>query len=398
VLDESGQPGNTYNYTLYAVLNRNGEEIISEPKVISATFPEVAVPGNLELSVPTNTFVPILKDSSVVDNDYKENHIRLDWTYEDEHIDGFKIIRNNIEIAQVTDTARSFEDYFAIPQSNNVYNIEAINNFNQINLESDKSDQVNIVLPMLSPVSHLDVSPNDSLGSVIISFQYLYPGADEFIIYRSDDQNFDQNDIIGSIEHDKIAANSDISFIDKTGTYNSVYYYAVKAMSNRENTTYESNLNEWSTSVSYPNLPPPFNTTADAKNIPQGIALSWEYPEDVEIASFNITRWVNGLISNVYIIPANTRNFVDTLIVHPDNEDWQYGVSAYTEGQEYWSKFDTVDIEKLEPPLNEIEIGADQPFGFDIPSIAVHGEWAIVGNPAGMNNTPNTSAQVYRYI
>ena len=396
-VDQTGQPGTAYKYTLVAVLDRDGNAYTSEPISVEVRFPNISPPTDLMATVPFLEDV-FLADSLPLDTQYTLNHVELKWSYSDTNIQSFKIYRNGELVNEVDKSTKMYKDFEFIPSSNVNYSVSVTKLVNGNLLESALSkvcpqEGICIAFPDLSPPSNFEIEFRDSLADILFTLDYLPKGADGFYIYRShttDFENFDlEYDTVISFTHDPLLDSASIEFIYKRSPVFWNLYYAIQAFTVRDGVEYRSEIIPFAEPIFQEAFPPPYNFTATDGDLLNAVKLSWDYPKEIPLeADFLLIRTTPGSSgSTQFFLDPGQRSFIDSVDFVPADGYWEYRLLSLYNG---YNVIYTAAVDNGHPKLQTNQIELSPINASNNPSVSIDGEWMVVGDA-------EVNVKIYRF-
>ncbi len=191
--------------------------------------------------------------SGVSANAESSTSVNISWQANTEaDLAGYKIYRNNTEIANVDKTVTTYNDVTVAPGITYTYEITA---YNTSNLESGRSSPVTVTT---SPATPTGVTGQVTGKDIILTWQC--PGNPEFIVERSSD----------GINFIQVAEVTETSFTETAPLWDTTYYYRV-AQKGQDGTVSDfSEAVQITTGV----LPVPENLQASVSY--NNITLTWD--------------------------------------------------------------------------------------------------------------------------
>ncbi|WP_282777478.1 PKD domain-containing protein [Phaeodactylibacter xiamenensis] len=309
--DKTGKPGQTYNYTVRAILIEDNGLVVSDPKSVTVGYPVVGDPALSLLAV---------QDS---------NAVRVEWTYMGEEVDGFRVLRDNNLIATLDPDERIYWDKEGSPESVHEYTVISLLNRDGMEFQSEGAMDT-ITYPKLKPVVNLMAMSVDSLGNAMLSFEYYAGGVDRFemmydISYTDANNVMQDSSVMLTLFPDQLEDNI-LEFEDELAIPQASIDYMVKAVSVRDGVTYFSD-SETATIASYPRPPMPMNLVATDGTYENRVELSWDSPLEANIDFFEVRRG-NTVIGTV---EGGLRKFTDVFngIGNDPSGTYTYTVVAY---------------------------------------------------------------------
>ena len=290
-----------YNYSISAVYDA-GE---------SALTP--AIPVTIEVLYPISNL-----NYSV----YEKNNISLDWTIPTasgglDVVQSFNILRNSVQIANVTELAFSDTDLADGAYS---YQIEVVYNSGV----STSSSAVNTSIEYPFPISNLTTEVDGS--NVSLAWELENIGTSNFDIYRDDN-------LIG---------NSSELFYSDNGLSNGTYSYYIITNNDSESGSSEPSTIE--TAIVHVNYPAS-NLTYQV--IGNSVTLNWNAPVNGPRSLLSYNVYMNG--SDLITNSTTTSTVVENLA----NGSYYFEVAAlYDDGEAVLSNRVDCDIEVLYPVTN----------------------------------------------
>ncbi|MEQ8704664.1 MAG: PKD domain-containing protein [Phaeodactylibacter sp.] len=364
--DKTGKPGQTYNYTVRAILFQNNGLVASAPKSVTVGYPVVGDPDLNLLAV---------QDS---------NAVKIEWTYMGDEVDGFRILRDNNLIATLDPGTRLYWDLEGSPETVHDYTVIGLLDRNGMEFQSEGAMDT-ITYPKLKPVVNLIATPVDSLGNAMLSFEYYAGGVDRFemmymVTYTDQSSVMRDSTIMLTLFPDQLVGNV-LKFEDELAIPGASIDYMLQSVSVRDGVTYYSD-SETATVASYPRPPMPMNLIATDGTYENRVELTWYSPIEANIDYFEILR-DNSPIGTV---SGGLRQFTDVFngIGNTPGGSYSYSVIAYR--SDYGVNFSSVPaINSGYPGLlregyNTLDdSGVDATFGW---AVSAHQDILAVGSPS----------------
>jgi hypothetical protein len=296
-VDTTGKPDQRYVYQVRAVRVNNGNIVFSNPRTITLDYPTVARP---------NPFTATPKEDI--------NSLLLEWEYQGDAIDGFRIFRNGEVIATVADTSRTFFDLSGYPGSNVSYEIIALLNRGGMDFQSRPS-VASAVYPDIKPPYDLEVAVNEELGLIEGSFKYNAANVDRFYVYRRRTIPQTQRELVDVISYEYDSTEQHIQFVDLHGLPTFEYEYLAVAEGDVEFLSFQSADAMLSgPPVAYPRPPVVQSLTLSGGNS-NWVDMEWGLPLEANIDGFVIYRLDGVEPEGVIEVPAGQNTSTDGLPV-----------------------------------------------------------------------------------
>ncbi len=244
--DLTGAPGKQYEYTLRAYQisgdlanDPNNTRLTSVTQKATTTFPMVA---------PVPDFA--------VSDDQSMGWVNLQWLATSENMDGFRIYRNDVLIAELDGSAAGYQDKYAPPGSTLNYALTAFRTVDNLTTESvaNNHDNVPVIFPALPVPRFVQAVPQPETPAALVVWQpaagdnYNFSG---YKVYRKSANGQSQH--IATI----YKARQERNWIDYRGAQAEIYTYEVSSfLQSPAGEVFESDKVA-TTAVTYPTLPAP---------------------------------------------------------------------------------------------------------------------------------------------
>ena len=286
--DSTGLPRQNYNYTVTAITLREGRLLRSNPVTQLIQFPDVAMPVEIATNIPVN-----------------QNHVEITWTYPSELFDGFRILRDDVLIADTLisapypeDDTYRYRDYTGEPGTDYLYKVVGYLYKNGTRYES-RPDQETETFPAIAPATTLTTTPNADAGTLTLTWNYptLAEKADVingYIIQRN------------GMELINIADPGTLTYTDITGAPEQSYTYTVTAYALRGENESQYASTGININATFPQVPAPTNLIASDGTDANAIEIQWAYTSPIN-NGFKLYR------DNVEIaiLPGGARTYTD---------------------------------------------------------------------------------------
>jgi hypothetical protein len=364
--DKTGKPGQTYNYTVRAVLIEDNDLVVSDPKSVTVGYPVVGDPDINLLAV---------QDS---------NAVKVEWTYIGEEVDGFRVLRDNNLIATLDPDERLYWDNEGSPETVHEYTVISLLNRDGMEFQSEGAMDT-VTYPKLKPVVNLMAMSVDSLGNAMLSFEYYAGGVDRFemmydISYTDASNVMQDSSVMLTLFPDQLEDDV-LEFEDELAIPQASIDYMVKAVSVRDGVTYFSD-SETATIASYPRPPMPMNLVATDGTYENRVELSWDSPLEANIDFFEVRRG-NTVIGTV---EGGLRKFTDVFNGIGNNPGGTYTYTVVAYRSDYGVNFPSVSATDsgypglLREGYNTLDdSGVDATFGW---AVSAHQDILAVGSPS----------------
>jgi len=386
--DTTGTAAQQYTYTLRAYKIINNEIYFSTEENVTVIYPSAAKVKNFVLTSPS-LFNTVSLGSAVVPPIkplYYFNHVLLSWEYDGAALEGFKIYRNDELIAVLPADSTSYKDYAGTPETDETYSIEAIIKQNGVVNTSAKVNN-SITFPKLEQPYDMSVTPRPAIGDVEVRWKYLSPGIDGFKIVNA------QYDTV-VIDKDIIISSSIFSVhIDKATYPGPAFFYKIYAFSKRNGVEYLSSVTQIN-NANYPE-PPAVTCSASDGTYYNAVEITWTYPLDANIDSFQISRLGPGFYNtSVATVSKGQRKYVEDFT----NINPQGGYVYYVRPVRivYGSNvaYDQFIPDVGWPGKDDLNSTAPITSILDNGGVSVDKDWMVIGKP-GENGFGKT--HIYKY-
>ena len=386
--DTTGTAAQQYTYTLRAYKIINNEIYFSTEENVTVIYPSAAKVKNFVLTSPS-LFNTVSLGSAVIPPIkllYYFNHVLLTWEYDGAALEGFKIYRNDELIAVLPADSTSYKDYAGTPETDETYSIEAIIKQNGVINTSAKVNN-GITFPKLEQPYDMSVTPRPAIGDVEVRWKYLSPGIDGFKIVNA------QYDTV-VIDKDIIISSSIFSVhIDKATYPGPSAFYKIYAFSKRNGVEYLSSVTQIN-DVNYPE-PPPVTCSASDGTYDNAVEITWTYPLDANIDSFQISRFGPGLIlTSVATVSKGQRKYVEDFININPQGNYNYFIRPVRIVNGSNVAYNLWTLDEGWPGKGALNATAPITSILDNGGVSVDKEWMVIGKP-GENGFGTT--HIYKY-
>ncbi|MBK9256266.1 MAG: hypothetical protein IPM42_12325 [Saprospiraceae bacterium] len=373
--DTTGTAAQQYTYTLRAYKIINNEIYFSTEENVTVIYPSAAKVKNFVLTSPS-LFNTVSLGSAVIPPIkllYYFNHVLLTWEYDGAALEGFKIYRNDELIAVLPADSTSYKDYAGTPETDETYSIEAIIKQNGVINTSAKVNN-GITFPKLEQPYDMSVTPRPAIGDVEVRWKYLSPGIDGFKIVNA------QYDTV-VIDKDIIISSSIFSVhIDKATYPGPSAFYKIYAFSKRNGVEYLSSVTQIN-DVNYPE-PPPVTCSASDGTYDNAVEITWTYPLDANIDSFQISRFGPGLIlTSVATVSKGQRKYVEDFININPQGNYNYFIRPVRIVNGSNVAYNLWTLDEGWPGKGALNATAPITSILDNGGVSVDKEWMVIGKP-----------------
>lgn len=373
--DTTGLPGRNYRYRVTCYEVGPSGSFSSQPNVVYATYPQVALPVELML-----------------DTVQADNHVTIAWSHTSDFYDYATIYRytkinpDPIPIDTVyKGELKSSIDYWGSPLDTNWYQVTATVEKNGIFYESDPTTEWIIFPPIKTPGLPMLTVGADKIS---ISGSYLPPfdGYTGFKFLRD-----------GEELSRKSGLSTTYGFTDTDAEPGQTYTYGITVFKEADSIYHSDTV---TLSATFPILSAPVNCVATDGNYFNHVVVTWQYQSDAN-SGFIIYRDGNpfdtlGSISGLDKSGAGIRKYIDIINGNdggPTEHSYQVRAFKYKNGNLYLSSLSNVDdgwagIQRF----NTVSSTAGTPDSRLGYSVAMEKEYAVAGAPG------SDSAQVFDYI
>lgn len=224
--------------------------------------------------------------SGVSANAESSTSVNISWQANTEaDLAGYKIYRNNTEIANVDKTVTTYNDATVAPGITYTYEITA---YNTSNLESERSSPVTVTTPPATPTG-----VTGQVAGKNITLTWQVPGNPQYIIERSTD----------GISFTQVAEVTQTSYTETVPLWGTTYYYRVAQKAQ------DGTVSEFSDPIQVTIDPVPVPTNLSATLDGKNVILNWQSAEG--ITSYVVERSTDNATWSILANVSNATSYTD---------------------------------------------------------------------------------------